>query len=293
MSAKIHILLPVHNRRAITEKFIDCLVAQSYSNYHLILIDDGSTDGTEQMVRARIENLTVIKGKGNWWWAGSLQQGVDWLKRNKVEDKDIVVFMNDDVVFDADFLQIAIGLLDERDGMLLPQVLNQKTGQIEESGVCADLKKLSFVTAATPEQINCLPTRGLFMRMSALRKVGGFYPRLLPHYLSDYEFTIRAKKKGGGLLTSPKLLLSFDEETSGFRDFEGLSFSGFMRKYFSIKSAANPVYWSNFIFLASPKLYIPWNILRVWKGAAKAILGQVMGAFANRRNHVVNVPNKK
>ena len=286
MNEKVFILLPVHNRRAITEKFVDCLAAQTYLNYHLILIDDGSTDGTSEMVRSRIGNLTVLTGKGDWWWAGSLQRGIDWLNKNGVENQDIVVFMNDDVVFERDFIQTAIEILEHQAGLLLPQVLNKNTGLIEESGVEADLKKLTFKTATSPERINCLPTRGLFMRMSELRLVGDFYPRLLPHYLSDYEFTIRAKRKGVCLKTSPKLLICFDEEATGYRNFKDLPMVEFAKRYFSIKSAANPVYWSTFILLASPKRLILWNILRVWLSAAKAILGRAMSAFGIRRKHV-------
>jgi GT2 family glycosyltransferase len=291
--SNVYILLPVHNRRAITEKFIDCLVAQTYSNYHLILIDDGSSDSTDEMVRAKVSKLTVIRGQGDWWWAGSLQQGVDWLKRNGVEDQDVVVFMNDDVIFERDFFQTALRILDQQVGMLLPQVLNKKTGLVEETGVEADLKKLTFRPATSPDAINCLPTRGLFMRMSELRKVGDFYPRLLPHYLSDYEFTIRASRMGVHLMTSPKLLISFDEEATGFRDFEGLSIVEFVRRFFSIKSASNPVYWTTFILLTSPRLFMPWNILRIWLGAVKAILGQVMRTCFIQRKHVACVPPKK
>lgn len=276
MSSKVYILLPVHNRRAITEKIVDCLVAQSYSNFHLILIDDGSTDGTSEMVKAKIGDLTILRGKGDWWWAGSLQQGIDWLKRNEVKDHDVVVFMNDDVVFDSDFLQVAVGLLNERGGMLLPQVHNQKTGKIEETGVYADLKKRSFVTAVTPEQINCLPTRGLFMRMSTLRRVGGFYPRLLPHYLSDYAYTIRANRLGLMLSTSPKLLIHFDGEASGFQNYDGLTVLEFVKRIFSIKSRFNPIYWTTFIILTSPILLAPWRILRVWLSTAKMILKRVV-----------------
>ena len=79
---KVYIILPVCNRRNITQKFVECLKSQTYTNYHLILVDDGSIDGTEEMVRSQIESLTVIKGNGNWWWAGGLQQGVDWLKES-------------------------------------------------------------------------------------------------------------------------------------------------------------------------------------------------------------------
>lgn len=289
MSYKVYILLPVHNRRAITEKFIDCLVTQSYSQYHLILIDDGSTDGTGEMVRAKIRNLTILRGRGDWWWAGSLQIGIDWMKRNGVEDQDVVVFINDDVIFDRDFLQTALRILDQQVGMLLPQVFNKKTGLAEESGVEADLKRLTFRSAVSPEAINCLPSRGLFMRMSELRSVGDFYPWLLPHYLSDYEFTIRANRMGVHLMTSPELLISFDEETTGFSNFEGLSITEFARQYFSIKSALNPVYWTTFILLTSPKPSIPWNVLRIWLSAAKTILSQVMSTVAIRKKHVACV----
>lgn len=276
MKQMIYILLPVHNRRAITESFINCLMAQSCTNYHLILIDDGSEDGTDSLVKARIEKLTIIRGHGDWWWAGSLQQGIDWLKRGVADEKDVVVFMNDDVLFDNNFLQTAIQLLGDGGELLLPQVINQQTGKNEESGVCADLKKLTFVTADSQDKINCLPTRGLFMRMSTLRKVGDFYPRLLPHYLSDYEFTIRAYKLGISLVTSPKLLINVDEVASGFRNFEGLSFREFIKRYFSIKSPSNPIYWTSFILLTSPKLFVPWNVVRIWLNAAKTIFARII-----------------
>ena len=286
MTPMIYILLPVHNRRAITEKFIDCLVAQTYANYHLILIDDGSSDSTDEMVRAKVSKLTVIRGQGDWWWAGSLQQGINWLKQNKVKNQEIILFINDDVLFDPDFLQIAVSLLAQRSGLLLPQVINEQTGQVEESGVVADLNKLTFITASSPEIINCLPTRGLFMSMSDLRRIGDFYPTLLPHYLSDYEFTIRANRKGVHLMTSPNLLIRFDNETTGFRSFEGLSFFEFMSRYFSKRSTMNPVYWTSFILLTSPKLLMPLSITKIWFNTAKVIFRQVMSTFSIRRNRL-------
>ena len=75
----ILIILPVHNRRATTALFIRCLRAQTYTNWHLLLIDDGPTDGTADMVRSEISKLTVLCGIGSWWWAGALHQGYRWL----------------------------------------------------------------------------------------------------------------------------------------------------------------------------------------------------------------------
>lgn len=278
MSSKLYILLPVHNRRAITEKFIDCLVLQSYENYHLILIDDGSTDGTSEMVSARIGNATIIRGKGHWWWAGSIQQGIDWLKKNASDD-DNVLLINDDVTFAPDFLFKGLELLNRCGGMLLPQVFNEKTGNIEESGVEFNPRKLSFRKAICSERINCLPTRGLFMRMEALKINGDFRPKVLPHYLSDYEYTIRAHRKGINLATSPELLIAVDRGATGFRNFDGLSPADFFQKYFSKKSASNPIYWTVFIALVSPKIYAPWHISRVWLSSMKLIFKQVRSVF--------------
>ena len=275
MSQCVYIILPVHNRRVITEKFVDCLAAQSYSNYHLVLIDDGSTDGTSAMVDAKIGQLTIIRGQGDWWWAGSLQQGIDWLNKQGVNDRDIVMFANDDIVFEADFLAIAVALLEDRGGMLLPQVFDEKVGAPVETGIAADINKLSFKVASSPEQINCLPTRGLFTRLETIQKIGGFYPRLLPHYLSDYEYTIRAGRRGVVLSTSSKLTIRFDDKATGFRSFDNLSLVDFIKRYFSIKSAANPIYWTTFILLTEPVMHALWHVLRIWLSTAKLIFKQL------------------
>jgi GT2 family glycosyltransferase len=176
-------------------------------------------------------------------------------------------------------LSKGVQLLDQLGGMLLPQVVNDKTGSIVETGVEADLKKLTFKTATSAERINCLPTRGLFMRMETMQMNGNFYPKLLPHYLSDYEYTIRAHRKGIKLVTMPELTIGIDENATGYRKFDDLTIPEFFNRYFSIKSAHNPIYWTMFILLAVPKVYIPWSLIKVWLSALKSILHQVRSSF--------------
>lgn len=273
MSEKIYILLPVHNRSAITEHFVNCLAAQTYRSYHLVLIDDGSTDGTADMVRAKIKEISVIKGDGNWWWAGSLQQGIDWLKKRRVSDREIVMFANDDITFGVDFLQKATNVMKGlHNALLLPYVLNEKTGQSEDPGLEVDFCTLSFHPASSPEKVNCLPTRGLFMRMADLRKVGNFHPRLLPHYLSDYEFTIRAHRNGLKLITSEDIIIRLDRDQTGFRSLDHIDFIEFVKKYFSKKYVSNPIYWSVFILMTLPKSYVLGRLLRLWAATVKILL---------------------
>lgn len=83
ISEKISIILPVYNSNKTINKCIDSILNQSYSNFELIIIDDGSTDNTNYLIKKykdkRIKlfyqensgtgsarNLGILKSKGNY-----------------------------------------------------------------------------------------------------------------------------------------------------------------------------------------------------------------------------------
>ncbi len=284
MTEKIYILLPVYNRREITRRFIECLKVQSYSNYHLLLIDDGSSDGTEEMVSKEIQSLTVIRGNGDWWWAGSLHQGYNWLKSHDIALSDLVLIINDDTEFEADFLQKgALIVGGQAKSLLLAQCYDRRSNKLMDAGVHVDWPRLSFTPAAAPDQINCLSTRGLLLRVSDFFEIGGFYPRILPHYLSDYEFTIRAYRKGMKLITSTSFKLWMDENTTGYHHFgPSEKFLDFLKKYFSNKSALNPMAWTFFIILACPWPWKLLHLLRSWLNTTLKIAYFSLISLTNR-----------
>jgi predicted SAM-dependent methyltransferase/GT2 family glycosyltransferase len=238
-------------------------------------------DGTEEMVRSYIDEmqLTVIKGNGNLWWAGCLQQGIDWLKKKAAKD-GLVLFINDDVTFEKNFLEIGVGIIERnKDTLLLAKLIDTNTRKVKESGINADLSKLIFKVAERSNQINCLSTRGLFLRLDDIEKIGGFSPILLPHYWSDYEFTIRAYRKGVSLYTSNELYLYADETQTGFHYINEQNLLVFFKKLFSKKSVPNPVYKSVFILLSCPIKYIPRLIIKAWLQSFFLIAKQVRRSF--------------
>lgn len=268
----IYILLPVHNRKEITRGFVDCLQAQTYSDYHLVVIDDGSTDGTADMVLEHIPATTVLRGKGNWWWAGSLQRGLDWLKENVRDENALILFINDDVHFSSAYLECAIRIMSDKTGVfMLSRYQSSDTGVISESGVAADLKKLTFKEANAGEEINCLSTRGLFVHWADVKANGDFHPRMLPHYLSDYEYTMRAYRKGFKCETSSEITIKENNKTTGFHTINEASFKDFLGKYFSIKSPSNPIYFSSFILLTCSPLWSAVNLARLWLGVIRNV----------------------
>ena len=151
---RILVILPVHNRRATTALFIDCLLAQIYTNWHLLLIDDGSTDGTAEFVREKVSSLTVLRGHGNWWWGGALHQGYRWLKRQDGHHGDLVLIINDDTEFAPDFLGNAIQLIEPR-SLLLAQLYNG-AGDFVEAGVRFVQCQAGHESASTTALYTCV-----------------------------------------------------------------------------------------------------------------------------------------
>lgn len=56
----VSVILPVWNREAWVERAIDSVRGQTYQRLELIVIDDGSTDGTGRVLRALGRSLTVL-----------------------------------------------------------------------------------------------------------------------------------------------------------------------------------------------------------------------------------------
>ena len=46
---KISVIVPVYNVKDVLNRCIESIVTQTYKNLEIILVDDGSTDGSEKL----------------------------------------------------------------------------------------------------------------------------------------------------------------------------------------------------------------------------------------------------
>ena len=93
---RIAVLMTCHNRRLTTLKCLDAIKNQKglgETFVRVFLVDDGSTDGTSEIVSAAHPEVTIIPGDGSLYWCGGMR--VAWAEAAK-EDYDYYLWLNDD-----------------------------------------------------------------------------------------------------------------------------------------------------------------------------------------------------
>ena len=67
-------------------------------------------------------------------------------------------------------------------------------------------------------EVDALSGRGVLFPMTCLNAAGGMRPNVLPHYLADYELSLRVRRSGYRLLVSPyAAVFSADDYGSSVR----------------------------------------------------------------------------
>ena len=61
MKVRFSVLVPTHNRRILVRETIDSVLRQTFPDYELFVIDDGSTDGTMDLLKGYGARINVIQ----------------------------------------------------------------------------------------------------------------------------------------------------------------------------------------------------------------------------------------
>jgi GT2 family glycosyltransferase len=172
---------------------------------------------------------------------------------------------NDDTTFGSELLANARSYLAAHQGVMLQAVpVDPATEQVLDRGISIDWLRFRMGPAMPGAEIDCLATRCLFSRLADVMATGGFRRRFLPHYFSDYEFTIRAKRSGIRLATSDEVRIVVSHGTTGIRSVQSMTLRQYVLAAYSRRNTGNPFYSSIFVLLAAPVKYLPVCLVRIW-----------------------------
>lgn len=120
------------------EVFSDCLDSLqrlTYSNWELIVVDNGSSDGSEKLVEnynLKYKNYVLIKNSQNMGFAGGNNQGFE-----RAKGKYILLLNNDTKLKAPDFLDVMIQKMEEdvNIGVMQPKIyLSDRNGLLDNAG---------------------------------------------------------------------------------------------------------------------------------------------------------------
>lgn len=277
---KVFVILPVFNRLNLTIKCLNSLVNQSYKNIEVVMIDDGSTDGTEEYVKGNYLGVSIIKGGGNWFWTKSINEGIKNIL-NRAEENDFALTMNNDCYFNRSYVDSIVKCSQKNSRSITGSFIidPEDSTRVLDAGVIIDWKKAHIY--GVPQKyplvadyryreacfsgIDTVSGKGTLIPVETFSRVGLFNQLLLPHYLADYEFFNRAVVKGANLIISVKSkLFNFSKQTGTTHgDFHHkASYQQVFEVLVSRKSKINILDHLFFLVLRCPKKYLPLNLLR-------------------------------
>lgn len=171
----VSVIMPLYNKRPYVARSISSVINQSYKNWELIIVDDGSTDGSAKMV-PRNDPRILLHLQTNMGPSAARNKGV----RNA--SGDYLAFIDADDCFYPLKLEYEMGLIWKRNKAewmmsAYDQQINGKTGRHfikEKNGMDINKKTSVFNNAIHDLTIAGWPSDGIFMKKSLFEKLGGF-----------------------------------------------------------------------------------------------------------------------
>ena len=86
---KISVIMPAYNAAKYIKEAIDSILAQTFSDFEFIILDDGSTDGTAEIVRSYSDKrIRFVQNEHNLGIANTLNRGLDLAKGEYIARMD-------------------------------------------------------------------------------------------------------------------------------------------------------------------------------------------------------------
>lgn len=106
-SPKVSVVLPTYNQSAMLPAIVKSLLAQTYRDFELIIVDDGSLDGTKRMLESmQKENIKVIRHDENRRLPAALNTGF------RAAEGEYLTWVSSDCYCAPFFLEALVGALD-------------------------------------------------------------------------------------------------------------------------------------------------------------------------------------
>lgn len=215
----VSVVIPTYNRADIIDKAIDSVLDQTYKNLEVVVVDDGSTDNTEEVVRSLDDpRVRYIPLEEN--------QGANVARNTGIKEAngEFIAFQDSDNVWDETKIekQLKAYRNSPEDHKVIYTIVHENLlggGKIYLPEKWATPRNGNILN--TLRKGSCVPTQVIFTKKSCLEKVGYFdedFPRL-----QDWELVFRLSKLYKFRLVEEVLVEAYHDESSITENKEALA----------------------------------------------------------------------
>ena len=201
----ISVILPVYNTEAYVREAVESILAQTFTDFELIIINDGSTDGSGAILRelAARDTRIVLVERPNGGLISALNDGLEMARADLIARMDA-----DDVAMPERFALQHARMVQEPELAVLGSFFNI----IDKDG---SIIRLYDDLPVTPTEARSavggflVAHPAVMMRRNAVLKAGG-YRKAFCH-AEDYELWLRMSDLGYAIANLPRPLLNWRE----------------------------------------------------------------------------------
>jgi len=186
---KVAALLTSFNRKEITIRCLNRLFSLKH-DIDVYLVDDKSTDGTDEVIRRTYPDVSLISGTGNLFW----NRGMCLAWQHAAEKEyDFYLWLNDDVLlYDDSLTELFQCSLMKADRAIISGLIEDAiSNEILYGGTDASGKLIK--PNGTMQEIYNLNGNVVLVPKYVFEAIGGLDP-IFHHDLGDVDYGLRAKK---------------------------------------------------------------------------------------------------
>lgn len=190
---------------------VDCVKSLTNGNpkinFHFIVVDDNSTDGTANALRALSNvDIHIIEGTGSLFWCGGMRTGLAEFLGSNVTDNGYCLFVNDDVLFYEHAIEKMFERLAERQDYVVVGATCNDKGQFTYGLKCREKwykKNITRRIYPSKEEIfgETFNANAVLLPNSVVKNAGNMDP-IYTHSLGDYDYGFRLSNSGIHLISS-------------------------------------------------------------------------------------------
>ncbi len=277
----LYIVIPVFNRKKFTRECLLSLRKQTNQQFKVIVVNDGSSDGTAEMLRDDFPEVIVINGDGNLFWTAATNLGIRYaLKQNAA----YVMTLNNDTLCPPDFIENMYYWAQKKQQALLGALaLESSTNAPVYGGENMNwlLNKFEPVLhSLSPDKqhglhrVTHFPGRGLWIPKKVFDTIGLFDEKKFPHYYADYDFTYTATRAGFEVYCNyDSKLLTYPTESGDRQIRKKKTLKNYYNHLFGIRGGGNLINFTRFTLKNCPVYYIPLVLVN---GYVRRVFGYLL-----------------